>query len=141
MRVLWIALAALLVAGCGGTPAPQITAQQVFDRLQKSGLVTNGRAVPAAAADEPYAKCTDRLGFDMPGVDGLAGVVNICPKAAGDAIMAQPTVAPLEGALAGIRVDPYIYRSAGGTVIVTVVGLAPPDAAQRIGNEVALIPE
>lgn len=124
----------LLLSACGGSPAT--TSQQVFDRLQKAGLATNARTIPAADASTPMSQCSDRLGFDIVGASTL-GVIMICPKAAGDALLAQPTAEPV----VGVNVAPSIYRSAGGSAVVVVPALVPPAIAGRIKDEVALIPE
>lgn len=121
-----IAAAFLVLMAC--TNSSTMTAQQVYERLQKSGLASNGRAVTDTGT--VFADCTDRYAFDV--APNMIGIAFICPKSTGDAIMAKVPTIPLA---------PHMYRSAGGTVLVSVVSTAPPDLASRIGDEVARFPE
>ena len=135
----FLLLFALILTGCTGASAPKITAQQVFDRLQRSGLATNARTVPSPVADSSFAPCADRLGFDIPGT-GFLGIINICPKSTADTIMARPT-ATTDTRPMPINIEAYRYRSNGGTVIVAIERTCPQDTAARIGREVQIIPE
>lgn len=134
--VKWLAIiVAFLLMACGG--APEITAQQVFDRLQASGLATNARTVPGAPAESPASRCTDRLAFDIPDAPGNLAVIDICPKEVSAALIAEPTSPPA----AGVNITPLRFHSAGGSVVVTTSALIPPAVAARLGREVLLIPE
>jgi hypothetical protein len=130
MRRCFALMILVVLVGCGGGATPAITAQQVFDRLQKSGLATNGRTIPAAVAGSPFEKCLDRLGFDLPGSTAL-GVINICPQDVAAALAARPASLAF----------PLIYRSTGGSVIVAIDPSVDPTLAKRVGFEVQLIPE
>ena len=135
----FLLLFALVLTGCTGSSAPKITAQQVFDRLQRSGLATNGRTVPTPGDGSSFASCADRLGFDIPGTRFL-GVINICPKSTTDTIMARPT-ATIDTRPMPINIEAYLYRSNGGTVIVSIERTCPQDTAAQVGLEVQIIPE
>lgn len=123
-RVPIVLAALLLILACDGP----ITAQQVYERLRGAGLATNGRAVPDTGA--VFAGCTDRYGFDV--APNTIAIAFICPKDVGDAIMTRAPQIPLV---------PHVYRSAGGSILVSVVSTAPPDIASRIRDEVARFPE
>lgn len=135
-RISAIVLVLLLLAGCGGSGAATApaSAQSVIDQFKAAGLAAEN-VKPADNAGKPVPQSyKENLTFTIPSLGDKGGQVFRCDtKQNCDAIFAYYDALK---ALAG----PYLYRSAGGTVVVQLNSGLTPDQAAKYEQVVKAIP-
>lgn len=134
MRWLTICLA-LLVVGCGSTPATNTSAQQVVESLKAAGLSLENVAPGQRTADSPVPNTyKEHVTFTVPSLGDKGGQVFVCDtKRNCDAIFAYFDALK---ALAG----PYLYQSQGGTVVAQLNSGISSDEAAKFEAAIKAIP-
>lgn len=116
----------VLLSACGGTTAAPPTAQGVIDQFKTAGItVENARPAERQPNSPVPQSFKENLVFTVPRLGDKGGQVFVCDtKQNCDAIYAY------FDALKGLA-GPYLYQSAGGTVVAQLnSGLMPEEAAK-----------
>lgn len=117
---------AVILSACGGVTAAPPTAQGVINQFKAAGIDVGNVTTPEAIPNSPLPQSfKEHLVFTVPRLGDKGGQVFVCDtKQNCDGIFAYFDT--LKG-LAG----PYLYQSAGGTVVAQLnSGLTPDEAAK-----------
>lgn len=134
-RGLLIGVLLVVLVGCGGAPAAQVTGTSVADAIKAAGVDISGVQALARAEGEPTPNTySDRVEFAIAEVAPKGGQVFVCAdKAKCDAIVAYYAAL---AALAG----PYLYQSDGGRVVAQLNSGLTPETAAKVEAVIKALP-
>lgn len=125
----------IVLAGCAGAPAVQVTGQSVAAAVKAAGVDISDVQALAQGADEPTPNTyADRVSFAIAEVAPKGGQVFVCAdKAKCDTIF---TYFNAMQALAG----PYLYQSDGGRVVAQLNSGLSPETAAKVEAAIKALP-